>query len=182
MRQLVMIGAQLVACLVVVGILAGVSLARAPDIEALVLSMTEGQGSPDATIDDAAWLAGNWSGKSTDGLAEESYLQPAGGSVVGMFRQLKDGKPTFYEFLVISEHEGSLLYRIKHFNPDMHGWEKQNESIDFPLVKATENALYFDGLTYMKTGESTMSAYVRIEYGDGKTKVEGFHFRRMEDN
>lgn len=182
MKKLIMLCNRLAICLMIIAMATGASLAKEPNNEALVLTLSEGQRSPTATIDAAAWLAGNWSGKSADGIAEESYLPPAGGAIIGMFRQTKDDKPIFYEFLAISEHEGSLLYRIKHFNPDLHGWEKQDESVEFPLVKITDHALYFDGLTYLKTGENTMSAYVRVGDDEGDSEVLGFHFQRKLDD
>ena len=147
--------------------------------ESKVLSLSEGQSSPPASIDAAAWMAGNWAGDGLGGLAEESYLPPNGGSIIGMFRQMKDGKPSFYEFVVIAEYEGSLIFRIKHFDPDMRGWEAQDEATDFPLVKVTDDALYFDGLTYMKTGPDSMSAYVRLSGEGDEMQIAGFHYRRI---
>ncbi len=160
---------------VVIGAFAGKD-----DDDARVLSLAEGQVSPSASIEASAWMAGNWIGNGFGGVAEESYLPPNGGTMIGMFRHLKDNKPSFYEFAVIVEHEGSLLYRLKHFHPDMRGWEAKDEAVDFPLVKVTDNALYFDGLTYIRTGEDSMSAYVRIGNKDGEDQIAGFDYRRVE--
>ena len=94
-----------------------------------------GEASPPAAIEDVSWLAGRWIGDGLDGCAEEYVARPAGGQMMGMFRQLKsDGSLRFYEFYTINEVNGSLLFRIKHFSPSLVGWEEKDKSTEFRLV------------------------------------------------
>src|SRR5687768_8740792 len=77
--------------------------------------------SPPATLQDMAWFTGRWTGNGLGGETEESWSAPAGGAMMGMFRLVKDGKVVFYEFLTLVEREGSLVLKLKHFNPDLTG-------------------------------------------------------------
>lgn len=74
--------------------------------------------SPPATLADMAWLAGHWTGEALGGQSEEIWSEPAAGSMMGMYRLIRDWKPVFYELLTIVEEHGSLKLRLKHFNPD----------------------------------------------------------------
>lgn len=54
------------------------------------------------------------------------------------------------------------MLRLKHFHDDLKGWEEKNETVDFPLVKVTENRVYFDGFTFEKISDTEMNVYVVI--------------------
>ncbi len=52
-----------------------------------------------AEIERLAWMSGSWSG-TTDGVAsEEHWTTPAGGGLVGMHKDVRDGKMVGFEFL-----------------------------------------------------------------------------------
>jgi hypothetical protein len=144
---------------------AAAALAAGQDVE--VLSLAEGRSSPPARVEDVAWLAGRWIGEGLGGCAEESLSPPVGGQMMGMFRQTKaDGALWFYEFYTIAAKGDSIAMRIKHFNPDMSGWEDKDGFAEFPLVALEEGAVYFDGLTYARDGEKGLRAAVRIGEAD----------------
>lgn len=132
---------------------------------------------PDATIDDLAWLEGHWKGSGLGGISEEIMSPAAGGQIMGMFRQSKaDGTLQFYEFYHFAEQDGSLILRIKHFNPDMTGWEDKDESVEFPLVALEETAAYFDGLTFALVAPGQLRAGVMV---DGQGQVD-FAYSKVE--
>lgn len=54
--------------------------------------------------------------------------------MMGMYRLIRNAKPAFYELCTIVEENGSLVLRLKHFNPDLKGWEETDKTVDFPLV------------------------------------------------
>jgi len=117
-------------------------------------------GAPEATIQDVAWIAGHWVGDKWGGQVEEIWAPPMGDAMMGSFRFVSEGKAVFYEILIITEEEGTLMLRLKHFHGDLKGWETQDETVDFPLVKLTENAAYFDGLTFRKLSENNIEVIV----------------------
>ncbi len=142
-------------------------------------SATPGAAAPAAALADLAWLVGSWEGEGLGGAVLESYSPPAGGQIAGHFRLLKDGKPQFYEMLMIAEVGASLEFRVKHFNPDMTGWEEKAEVVRFPLVAVDKDVWYFDGLTIRRTGADSALQTVLIRQKDGTTREAGFTYRRV---
>lgn len=119
-----------------------------------------------ATIDDAAWLAGRWVGEGFGGQMEEAWAPPVGGQMVGHFRYWRDGEPQFYEFLMMDVVEDGVRMRVKHFNPDMTGWEDRAEWHTFEPVSAGPQALLFNGLEIRREGEDRIVMTIRLRRGD----------------
>jgi hypothetical protein len=115
--------------------------------------VAEGVESPKASADQLAWLVGSWEGRGVRGApAMESWTAPVGGTMVGTFiQQNSDGSVMFTELMYIRPVEiaggESLEIAIKHFNPDLTGWEEKDEVERFRLVGLEECAAYFQGLT-----------------------------------
>ncbi len=67
---------------------------------AVASSVTMGQsnGSP---IDAAAWLAGCWRSDGREKGSGEHWMQPAGGTMLGVSRAVKGGKTIAHEFMQI---------------------------------------------------------------------------------
>lgn len=136
---------------------------------------------PAAAIEDLAWLAGQWEGPGIGGaLAQEAYSRPFGGMMTGTFVQ-QDGKGgiQFSEFIQIAEEEGSLVARLKHFGPDMTGWEEKEDFVRFPLIAREGNSWYFDGLTFRREGDDGFFVAVRMNHADGSQSDLKFPFRRV---
>lgn len=132
------------------------------------LKLDASAAAPKATLADAALLVGHWQGEFLGGQAEELWLPAAGGALVGMFRLHADGQAQFYEIMTVTEENGSLVMRLKHFHPDMKGWEEKDEREVFRLVKATKDGLWFEGLTYLRNPDGTLSVHVALQGKDGK--------------
>ena len=131
----------------------------------------EDKDSPAASINDVAWIAGNWQGEALGGITEEIWTAPLGKSMMGSFKLVVNEIVQFYELCTITEENESLLLRIKHFDKDLKGWEEKDQSIEFPLVKIEKNKVYFDGLTFEKINEDELNIYV-IFKDEGKEEVE----------
>lgn len=140
--------------------------------------LAEGASPPPAKASDLNWLVGQWRGEGLGGVCEEAWVPASGGSMLGIFRLLKDGKNVFYEFIVITEAEGTISVRLKHFNPDMTGWEEKDKTVDFRLVELGENVAYFNGLTYRLDGD-TLKIYLALKGSEG-VREEAFVFHRMD--
>lgn len=141
-------------------------------------SLAPGQASPKAFIADAAWVAGRWVGEGFGATVEEVMSPPAGNAMVGHFRMSDKNGPSFYEIVQIREESGSLVYRVKHFNPDLTGWEEKDKTIDFRLVALSDHALYFDGLTIARTGPDEVTHWVRVKAKSGMTEEAKLVYRR----
>ena len=153
------------------------SAAAAPVLPPEVRTLGAGATSPPASIEDVSFLAGPWTGEGLGGCAEEVMAPASGGQIMGMFRQMKpEGGLRFYEFYTFSEEGGSLVLRIKHFNPDLTGWEEKDERAEFPLAAIEGTTAYFDGITYSRRGKKEFASAVNIE-GEG---VAAFSMRKAK--
>ena len=92
---------------------------------------------------------------------------------------LQEGRPVFYEFLTLAESDGSLVLRLKHFHPDMRGWEERDEIVSFPLVAVQDDRLYFEGITF-EPRDDAVTIYLAIESREaGTVREEMFRYRRQ---
>ena len=130
-------------------------------------------------LEDLAWLTGRWSGEGFGGWLEEIWSPPAGGAMVATFRMLSEGQPVFYEICLIAEENKTLVYKVKHFNPDLKGWEEKEEYVTFPLVKMEANAVYFNGLTMIEYG-GTCDIYLAMKQKDGSYEEEKLIYYKDE--
>ena len=136
-----------------------------------------GAASPPASLEAISWLQGAWIGEGLGGYCDEVWTTPKAGSMLGTFRLINDDGLLFSEFMEIKEDSGSILLRLKHFGRDFIGWESKDKFVEFKLVKVSEDAVYFDGLTYKRVGENTMEVYVVIDSKQGSSE-EKFSYQR----
>lgn len=147
--------------------------------ESFTLKLSSKKAMPKATIKDAEWIAGNWKGKLFGGTGEEIWSLPTAGTMMGMFKHVAGGKVTFYELMIIVEKSNSLVLKLKHFGKNLKAWEEKEKTINFPLVKITKTALYFDGLTFKKVDKNTIQGYIRIQEKNQTTKEIDWIYRRV---
>jgi hypothetical protein len=154
-------------------------LAAAPAAAQETRAAIPGAPPPPARIADLAWLTGIWEGQGISGPARGVYLQPMGGQIAGHFTQARGDGIWFYELITIVEENGSLAYRLRHFNADLTGWEERDVVRSFPLVAVENGAWYFDGLTIRRDGPDGMVGAVMIAGSNGAQPREAvFHYRR----
>jgi hypothetical protein len=94
---------------------------------------------PPRDITQLGWMSGCWTQALPDGVIEEHWMKPSGGSMLGMSRTIRGGKTTEFEFLQIREVDGSLAYIAKPSG--------QSEAT-FPLESVTERELIFENATH----------------------------------
>ncbi len=120
-----------------------------------------------ATLDQISWLAGSWEGTGLGGECDEHWTSAKNGSMVGAFRLHMDKKLAFSEYMTIQSMDGTLIARVKHFNPDFTGWEAKDKSVDFKLIKIEGKTAYFEGLTYTIGEDGKLNVYVAMKSKDG---------------
>ena len=140
----------------------------------------EGHVPPPASIEQAEWLVGDWVGTGIDGAeAAESWLPPSGDTMVGLFVQEKpDGGLMFTEHMYLAEEGGSLVLKLKHFNPDLTGWEEKDGMVRFRLLSIEPCAAYFSSLTYRCKGEDGLLVAVRMKSEGDAVEELVFRFKR----
>ena len=113
-----------------------------------------------------AWLAGSWTGDGFGGVSEEMWSPPsADGTMMGVYRHHKgDGSLNFYEFLTLD----SSGMKLKHFHPDLTGWETKEDFLHFELVEFTENKIVLKGLVFERLSDTEMEIRLDLKNGDKK--------------
>ena len=117
---------------------------------------------PRVTLADFAWFEGNWAGTGLGGNCDETWSRPAGGAMMGMFRYLKGDAVVFYEFLTLVEQDNTVVLKLKHFNPDLTGWEEKGDFVTFRLLTLTPTDAFFDGLTFTRVGSDGMRIFLAL--------------------
>ncbi len=142
------------------------------------LRASAGAAGPPATLDQMKWLIGHWKGTGLGGVSEELWSEPAGGVMMGMYRLVISGKPSFYEFIHLAEENGSLVMKLKHFNADLTAWEEKDKFVTFRLVKIGANEAHFDGLTFRRSVDR-LQIFLALRDREGKVREEAFQLDRV---
>ena len=85
-------------------------------------------------VEDLAWMSGTWRGGDHGMVMEETWSEPAGGTMIGSFRAVDKTTPVFYELMVIEQRGDTPTMLLKHFDPGLVGWEKRKQALTFVLV------------------------------------------------
>jgi len=130
-----------------------------------------------ATVDDLAWLAGSWSGEAFGGTFEETWNPPSGGTMVGLFKLMRDGRPEMYELMRIADVDGRVVLEVKHFSADFTAWEEKDEAVRFPLVDARDGYAAFDGLVFERQDDGSIRAALAMKDPNGTVRTETLIYR-----
>lgn len=65
------------------------------------------------SIDGLSWLAGCWRRARANGMIEEHWMSPRGGTMLGMSRTVRDGRTVEFEFMQIRTGDGTLVYEAR---------------------------------------------------------------------
>ncbi len=129
-------------------------------------------------LDNVKWISGNWKGEAFGGQVEENWSEPSGGSMMATFKLINENKVSFYEIEIIREIENTLILQLKHFDNDLKGWETKNETVDFPLIKITENRVVFEGMSFEKVSDTEMNVFVDIKNDNGDLEIVEFNYKK----
>lgn len=122
------------------------------------------------------WLVGYWAGTGLGGECEEVWMPAVDGQMIGTFRFWKEGKLVFSEFMHLIQEEESITLKLKHFNPDLSGWEEKEEWTTFSLIELGEEKAWFEGLTMERKGEKLL---ISVELGEkGVSRIEKFSYSK----
>ncbi len=71
--------------------------------------------SPQATLQDIAWISGYWKGEAFGGITEEMWSNPLGNSMMFAFKLVVDDKVKFYEHGGCHRNKQHTLTAVKAF-------------------------------------------------------------------
>ena len=87
------------------------TMARRTSIGVLLLLLSgRAAAQAPATIGHAAWLAGCWVTQRGSATIEEQWMAPAGGTMLGMGRTIREGRLDDYELMLIRARDGRVDY------------------------------------------------------------------------
>jgi hypothetical protein len=144
------------------------------------MQLEAGQKAAPASADDMSFMAGRWLGEGMGGQSEELWGPVYNGRMLGTYTHSEKSAPVFHELMLVAEIGGQLMVRLKHFNPDLTGWEEKDKFVDFPFVAKKGGAMYFRGLTYAPSGPDTVRIYLAMKDKDGKRSEELFVLSRAK--
>ena len=107
--------------------------------------------------------------------------------MVGMWRWVSGGKAKIYELLSFTAGAEGVSYRLRHFDHEMAGWEKERDGpLTLNLVRSREGEAVFEGpeaggttvrLTYRRRGADVLVVLLEKETKEGPKKEE-FRMKR----
>ena len=142
------------------------------------MTLEEGATSPKAKLEEIAWMEGHWKGEAFGGITEEIWSPPLGGSMLFSFKLVVDGEVSFYELGHIRQLDETLIFELKHFGPDLRGWEEKEEVQQFKLIKVIDNRLYFEGFTFEKISQDEINIYGLIHQDDKEEELK-FNYKKL---
>jgi len=130
-----------------------------------------------ATIKDAAWLAGFWVGSAGTSTVEERWTPPAGGSMLALSRTVGNDNLTAFEFLCIIERDGGLVYSAMP--------NGRTPPTDFVLTRVEPGTLTFENpahdfpkkIRYTRRPDGSLEAMISGAAGE---RAQTFLFTRRE--
>jgi hypothetical protein len=138
---------------------------------AIAVASYQARGSAPAGVAQLQWISGCWSLARPDGMTEEHWMKPAGGTMLGMSRTVRGGRTTEHEFLQIRDVGGKLSYIAK---------PSGQAETTFPLLRASDTEVVFENpahdfpqrIIYKKTADGVTA---RVE-GTMNGQARGFDF------
>lgn len=130
-----------------------------------------------AKAEDFRWIAGQWSGNVGKARADEQWMTPAGGTMLGVGRVVAGPKMVQFEFLRIEERADGVYYVAQPYG---------RPPTDFKLTRHEPNLAVFENpqhdhpkiITYRLTADGTLEATIEGE-PRGKKSKSTFTMKRV---
>jgi hypothetical protein len=78
---------------------------------------------------DFAWLEGHWQGNWGPRSAEQVWMSPKSGLMLGTFRLVEGDKTLVIELFTLIEKPDGIDFRFRHFTPELVAWEKSDPTL-----------------------------------------------------
>lgn len=132
-----------------------------------------------ASVTDLSWLAGCWASIGAEAGSGEQWMPPAGGTLLGTSRTVRNGRTVAHEFMQIREIEPGKIAFIA--NPS-----GQAEA-SFPMARAGEREAVFENpehdfpqrVIYKLDGDGVLRASIE-GLSKGQLKTIGFPMKKVD--
>lgn len=92
-----------------------------------------------SSIDQVSWLQGCWRLTAESRTVDEQWMAPSGGAMMAISRTVNGGQLVEYEFVVLREREGTLVY-VAHPSGQLGG--------EFPLKSVDGSSVVFENAAH----------------------------------
>jgi hypothetical protein len=139
---------------------------------------SQGQTAATLSINELAWITGDWQTSPGRRQIEEHWTAVAGASMMGLSRTVVGDKTAEFEYLRIEQRADGNIYYVAHPKARCPG-------TDFKLTRASPTEAVFENpehnfpkrIIYRKTADDALTA--SIDGGEG-TKSMAFTFKKMK--
>ena len=131
------------------------------------------------SVADLFWLSGCWQGRHGTAVIEEMWSKPAGTTMLGLGRTVRNNRTVSFEFMQFREQNGTLA-----FLPQPQG----GPQVTFPLKESTRAKFIFENLQHdypqrVSYERKTSLLVASIEGTEkGKFSRQEFVFRKVRCN
>jgi Domain of unknown function (DUF6265) len=94
----------------------------------------------DAALARLAWLGGCWASLSAEPGSLEQWMPPAGGTMLGMSRTVRQGRTVEHEFMQVRAAAGGTLVFVAH--------PSGQPGATFPLLQQSDTEVVFQNLQH----------------------------------
>ncbi len=160
--------------------LSSISVSFADEAVPDILTYTSGDPIAEASLEDLVWLIGDWRWEGdVFGQKHGEYIIRMGeqGQMPALAHGYSRYSLFFNEIQIFKEFDGGIEWRLKHFGKELKGWEPQYQPIVRPLIKKTENALYFHDFTFVKESLDRFVIYANVKSGTTNKIITVPHVR-----
>lgn len=137
-------------------------------------------------IDDLSWLAGRWLGKWGPRTAEQDWMSPRAGLMLGTFRLLEDHDTLLVELFTLTQKGNQIELRFRHFTPALVPWEKADATILTLQSIDSKQAVFENSMNgqpkralFIRVDQDTYISRSEIVSSGGTTKVVEITFHRQ---
>ena len=152
-----------------------------PPAEAKPVELVKPKISTDfVSIDQLAWLTGNWEGpRKNGGTLEETWLPPRGNTVTAIVRFIQENRTDFVEIINIEKKDDSLELRLRMFTPTLEPARNKSKPMVLKLSKIEPSRVEFEGVS---DGALRKLCYEKVSSDLFTIEIENFKGKQTKYN
>jgi hypothetical protein len=131
---------------------------------------------PPSGVQTIGWLTGCWAQESAAAVVEEHWMSPRAHSMLGIGRTIRNGKVVEYEWVLISERSGQLIYEA-HPSGQPGAEFVANSATGVRAVFENPDHDFPQQIGYERTGRNALTAWIQGKINGSTRRVE-FRYTR----
>jgi Domain of unknown function (DUF6265) len=140
-----------------------------------------------ATLADFAWLEGKWQGSWGPRVAEQIWMEPKAGEILGLFRVLENDKTLVIELYSLLETPDGIEFRLRHFTETLMPWEQSTTAV-LKLATFDSKAAAFENspggqpkrITLIRTDAENYISQSVITSASGTQQVTDIRYHKLQ--